>query len=78
MNEREEQCKPYDIRIRRQDTGEVVSHVEVKATASWDKTYFEVGSQGGGVVDWERTQGVNLIPGEGLNGRSERQLKLGG
>ncbi|KXZ52866.1 hypothetical protein GPECTOR_8g248 [Gonium pectorale] len=42
VNARDEQCQPYDVVVRQEDTGEVVAFVEVKATSSWDKTYFEV------------------------------------
>ncbi|PNH01136.1 hypothetical protein TSOC_012984 [Tetrabaena socialis] len=42
INDRNEQCLPYDVVVRDLDSGEVLSYIEVKATSSWDKTYFEV------------------------------------
>ena len=43
VNARTEQCAPYDLVVRRRGPGrEVLAYVEVKTSAAWAKTYFEV------------------------------------
>lgn len=42
INDQDEQCLPYDLVVKHVASGEVTAFVEVKASSSWDKTYFEV------------------------------------